>query len=147
MAKAKPVVKAAALDKTINASTEALTNACANADKSVKKVSAEVKKLRAECKRHMKKKSTLTKRSKTAQAKYKKSPDAAGKKAIATVTKELKVTESALAKARNTKAGLIVEWDALKVASKRLTAYTKAIATADKALNKPTKKRRKAKKK
>jgi hypothetical protein len=146
MAKARPVVKAAALDKTINASTDALNKACAEADKSVAKVAADVKKLRAECKRHMKKKSTLTKRSKTASDKYKKSPDAASKKAVAAVTKELKATVTALGKARATKAVQLVELDSIKKSSKRLTAYTKGIAAADKVLNKPTKNRRKAKK-
>ena len=146
MAKAKPVVKAAALDKTLNASTDALTKACAEAVKSVTKVSAEVKKLRAECKTLMKRKSALTKRSKTATAKYKKAPDAASKKAVATVAKDIKTTVSALDKARKTKASLIIEWDGLKIASKRLTAYTKGIAAADKILNKPAKKRRTVKK-
>jgi len=145
MAKAKPVVKAAALDKTINASTESLTKACGNAATAVTKKTAEAKKLLAEVKRHTKKKTTLTKRSKTAAAKLKKDTNAANKKAVATVAKELKATKAALDKARASKAVVLTELAALKAASKRLTAYTKAIAAADKALNKPAKKRRKRK--
>jgi hypothetical protein len=52
MAKAKPVVKAAALEKTTNASTDSLTKACTNAVTAVTKKIAEAKKLIAEVKRH-----------------------------------------------------------------------------------------------
>ena len=145
MAKAKPVIKAAALDKTINASTESLTKVCGNAATAVTTKTAEAKKLLTEVKRHLKKKSTLTKRNKTAAAKLKKDANAANKKAVAAVAKELKATNAALDKARTSKAVVLTELAALKTASKRLTAYTKAIATADKALNKPAKKRRKKK--
>ena len=43
MAKAKPVVKAAALDKTINTSVDSLTNACANAVTAVTNKTADAK--------------------------------------------------------------------------------------------------------
>ena len=145
MAKAKPVIKAAALDKTINASTESLTKACGNAVTAVTTKSAEAKKLLAEVKRHLKKKSTLTKRSKTAEAKLKKDTNAANKKAVAAVAKELKATKAALDKTRASKAVVLTELASLKASSMRLTAYTKAIAVADKVLNKPAKKRRKRK--
>ncbi len=145
MAKAKPVVKAAALDQTINASIDSLTNACSNAATAVTKKTAEAKILTAEIKRHTKKKATLTKKSKTAATKLKKDTNAANKKAVAAVTKELKSTKAALDKARASKAVVSTELASLKAASKRLTAYTKAIAAADKVLNKPAKKRRKRK--
>ena len=145
MAKAKPVVKAAALDKTINASTDSLTNACGNAVNAITKNTAEVKKLTAEIKRHTKKKTTLTKRNKTAAAKLKKDTNAANKKAVAAVAKDLKSTKVALDKARASKAVVSTELAALKSVSKRLNAYTNAIAAADKILNKPVKKRRKKK--
>ena len=66
MARAKPVVKATALEIIINASTDSLTKACTNAVTAVTKKIAEAKKLTAEIKRHARKKATLTKRSKTA---------------------------------------------------------------------------------
>ena len=72
MAKAKPVVKAAALEKTINTSIEALSKASDAAGTAVTKKTAEAKKLTAEVKRHTKKKVTLTKRNKAATAKVKK---------------------------------------------------------------------------
>ena len=146
MARAKPVVKAAALDKTINAATDSLTNACSSAETAVTKKAAEAKKLLVEVKRHLKKKTTLTKRSKTATAKLKKDTNAANKKAVAAVTKELNATKTALDKARASKAVVLTELGALKAASKRLTAYTKAIAAADKVLHKPVKKKRSKKK-
>jgi len=146
MAKAKPVVKAAALDKTINASIDSLTKACGNAETAVTRKSAEAKKLLAEVKRNLKKKTTLTKRSKTAAAKLKKDANAVNKKAVAAVTKELNATKTALDKSRASKAVVLTELASLKAASKRLTTYTKAIAAADKVLNKPAKKRRAKKK-
>lgn len=146
MAKAKPVVKAAALDKTINASIDSLTKACGSAETAVTIKSAEAKKLLAEVKRHLKKKTTLTKRSKTAGAKLKKEANAANKKAVAAVTKELNATKAALDKSRASKAVVLTELASVKTAAKRLTTYTKAIAAADKVLNKPAKKRRAKKK-
>jgi len=143
MAKAKPVVKAAALDKTINASIDSLTKACSDAVTAVAKKTAEAKKLLAEVKLHLKKKATLTKRSKAATAKLKKDTNAANKKAVAAIAKELKSTKAALDKARASKTVVLTELAALKVSSKRLTAYTKVISATDKALNKPAQKRRK----
>ena len=143
MAKAKPVVKAAALDKTINASIDSLTKAYSDAVTAIAKKSAEAKKLLTEIKRHLKKKATLTKRSKAATAKLKKDANAANKKAVTAVARELKATNAALDKARARKTVILTELAALKISSKRLMVYTKVIATADKALNKPAKKRRK----
>jgi len=146
MVKAKPVVKATALDKTINASVEALTKASSAADVAVAKKAAEAKKMLAEIRRHLKKKATLTKRNKTASEKLKKDASAVNKKAVAAVVKDLKVTNAALTKVRTSKAAVLAELASLKLASKRLNAYTKAIAAADKVLNKPAKKRRIVKK-
>ena len=46
-------------------------------------------------------------------------------------------------KTRASKAVVLTELASLKAASKRLTAYTKAITAADKVLNKPAKRRSK----
>ena len=146
MQKAKPVIKAAALDKKINSSMEALSNASASTALAITKKAVEAKKLTAEVKRHSKKKMTLTKRNKTATTKNKKLPNAANKKAAAAVVKELNSTKAALDKSRANKAVVTTELAALRAAAKRLNAYTKAIAAADKVLNKPVKKKRIAKK-
>ena len=145
MAKAKTIIKAAALDKTIDASTGALTKACGSANSAVTGKAAEAKKLTVEVKRHTKKKATLTKRNKTAAAKAKKDASAANKKAAVSVAKELKAIKSALDKARANKAVVAAELASLKAASKRLTGYTKAIAAVDKVLNKPVKKKKRRK--
>ncbi len=142
MIKAKPIVKATTLDKTITASTDSLTKACNDAVTAITKKTAEAIKLMAEVKRHTKTKAILTRRSKTAAAKLKKDPNAANKKAVTDVAKEIKLTSSALDKARTNKAIVSTELAALRAASKRLNAYTKAITAADKVLNKPAKRRR-----
>ena len=72
MVKAKPVIKSAALDKTINASTDSLTKACSNAVTAITNKTAEAKKLVTEIRRYTKRKAILTKRSKTAAARLKK---------------------------------------------------------------------------
>jgi len=146
MVKAKPVVNAAALDKTINTSVEALTQATSAANDAVVKKSAEAKKMLAEINRHLKKKATLTKRNKTASAKLKKEANATNKSAVAAVVKELTATNAALTKVRTSKAAVLTELALLRSSSKRLNAYTKAITAADKIINKPAKKRRIVKK-
>lgn len=145
MAKAKPVIKAAALGKKLDAHAESLSKATSHAATAVTTKTAEAKKLATKVKRHTKKKSTLAKRLKTATAKLKKEANAANKKALAAVTKEMKDIKSALDKSRAHKELVAIELAALKAASKRLNAYTKAIAATDKALNKPVKKKKKRK--
>lgn len=143
MAKSKPIMKAAALDKTITSATESLTKACSNAVAAVTAKQAEEKKLNTQIKQHTKKKATLTKRNKTAAARFKKDPSAVNKKAAATVSKDLNAIKTALEKIRANKTAVSTELSALKAAAKRLTAYTRGISTADKVLNKPAKKKRK----
>ena len=146
MAKTKPVVKAAALDKAVNATVDVMSTAATAANSAVIKVAAEVKKLTVEVKRQTKKKGVLAKRNVAAKAKLKKVADATNKKLVSTVGKELKSVTSAQSKARVSKAIVATELASLKVAQKRLNAYSKAIAAADKVLNKPVKKRAKTKK-
>jgi len=145
MAKAKPILKAAAIDKTVTTATESLSKANSNADTAVTAKKAEEKKLTAQIKQQMRKKKTLAKRSKTTAAKLKKDTNAENKKAAAAVAKEMKTVSTALDKARVSKKVVSTELAALKATSKRLTAYTKAINAADKVLNKPVKKKAKKK--
>lgn len=145
MAKAKPVIKAAALSKTLDAHAESLSKASSHAFIAVTKKTAEAKKLTADVKRHTKKKATLAKRVKTAAARLRKDANATNKKAAAAVTKELNGIKSALDKSRAHKALVAMELSALNAAKKRLDSYTKAVAAADKVLNKPVKKKKKRK--
>lgn len=146
MAKTKPIVKAATLDDEINSSIKALSDATGAASASIIKVMAEAKKLTTEIKRHVKKKSVLIKRNKTALAKLKKSSNAATNKAAATVTNALKETKVALDAARTNKTSASAELASLRLVQKRLKAYSKVMVTADKLLNAPKKKRRIVKK-
>jgi hypothetical protein len=146
MATAKPVVNAAALDKTINASVEAIANATSAANAAVTSKSAEYKKLLTEVKRHTKKRGVLTKRGKAAETKNKKTPNAANMKAVADISKQLKETLVVQENARASKSAVIAELSLLKASQKRLNAYSRAISSADKVLNKPIKKRRIVKK-
>ena len=142
----KTIIKSSALNKTIDAATSSIETASNDASKAVDKVTSDAKKLTAEVKRHTKKRSTLTKRKKTTAARQKSNPNAENRKALAAVVKELKTTISAQDKARTNKAKTTDELTALRDASKKLNAYSKAIAAADRALNKPKKKvRRKSK--
>ena len=70
MAKAKPVIKAAALSKTLDAHAESLSKASSHASIAVTKKTAEAKKLTTDVKRHTKKKATLAKRVKTSAASF-----------------------------------------------------------------------------
>ncbi len=146
MARTKPIIKAETLDEVIHSSVKALSDATSTVNASIIKVTAEAKKLTTEIKRHVKKKGVLIKRNKTALAKLKKSPNAANNKAVDIVTNALKETKVALDNARTNKASASVELASLRLVQKRLKAYSKAMATADKALNAPIKKRRKVKK-
>ncbi len=103
--------------------------------------------LQIEIRRHLKKKTILTKRSKAAVTKYKKSPDAASKKSIDAIAKELNLIQVALKKARASKVLVLAELVALRAATKRLSAYTRAITAADKVLNKPVVKKKRSTKK
>ena len=142
----KTIIKSSALNKTIDAATSSIESASNDAGKAVAKVTSDAKKLTAEVKRHTKKRSILTKRKKAATTKQKSNPNAANRKALATVVKELKSTISAQEKARTNKTKTTEELNGLRDASKRLNAYSKAIAAADRVLNKPKKKaRRKSK--
>ena len=147
MVKTKPVIKAAALEKTITTSIEALSKASDAAGTAVTKKIAENNKLQIEIGRHLKKKTILTKRSKAAVTKYKKSPDAASKKSIDAIAKELNLIQVALKKARASKVLVLAELVALRAATKRLSAYTRAITAADKVLNKPVVKKKRSTKK
>ena len=64
---------------------------------------------------------------------------------MAAVTKELKAAKNALDKARASKVVAATELAALKAAAKRLTAYTKAIAAADRCLINQQRKRKRKK--
>ena len=145
--KKRPIAKSASVEKNIDVALERLDAACTEGDKAVAARSKIAKKLNAESRRLNKKRATLVKRSKVAAVKAKADPSAATRKALREAVTELAATRKALAKTRAAKAVNTPELAALKVAQRQANAYGKAIAQADKVLNKPKKKRKKRAKK
>jgi hypothetical protein len=145
--KKKPVVKNAALTKVVDTSLANLEAATANGAKALALATKNSKQSSAAGKRLSKKRVALIKRSKSAAAKAKKDPVAANKKALNAITKELAAIRKEAAKNKIVKAANFEELSGLRISCRRLSAYGKAIAAADRVLNKPKKKtrRRKAK--
>ena len=146
MAKAKKsIAKSSAVDKLLAGAIDKLTEANAKCGKAVASRSKDAKKFATAVKRLAKRKATLLKRKKTASNRVKKDSNTDNKKALRAVIKDLAATNRDLGKARKVKAANTAELSPLKAANRRLTAYTKGIAAADKVINKPKKKTRKKK--
>ena len=103
------------------------------------------KNLSAEAKRLGKKRKTLNNRRNSAAAKAKKDPVVANRNALRKVARELADVRKAVAKNKPVKAANFGELSGLRISCRRLAAYGRALAAADKALNKPKKKSRKRK--
>ncbi|MBW2525446.1 MAG: hypothetical protein JRI23_14770 [Deltaproteobacteria bacterium] len=140
--KAKTIAKSAAVTKKIDTALGALGAALTDSNKAVVARTRTNKKLTAELKKLNRQRRVLAKRKVTAAAKAKKAPNALNRRALKAVEKDLVATRKALVKARADKAGNAAELKALKAALRQSTAYSKAIAQADKALNKPTRRRK-----
>ena len=85
------------------------------------------------------------KKVKTAAKRVKKDANAANKKAVKVIKKDIAIVKKDIAKLKTVKSAVSEELASLKLASKRAAAYAKSVASADKVLNKPKKKRRKKK--
>jgi len=139
----KSTVKSSALEKTISTSIDSLSSAFSVSASAVETLSKDAKKLTLESKRLAKKRMMLMKRKKTAATKLKKTPDAANRKALKDVEKELAVVTKMIDKVKPQKTESAEELTALKACFRRVSAYMKSIEGADKVLNKPKKKVRK----
>ncbi len=144
-AKKKTVVKNASLAKVIDTALDNLEKANANGAKALANATKKGKKLSAEAKRLGKKRKTLNNRRNSAAAKAKKYPVVANRNALKKVARELADVRKAVAKNKPVKAANFGELSGLRISCRRLAAYGKALAAADKALNKPKKKARKRK--
>ena len=144
MAKAKksPVAKSAVVEKSIVSSLETLAKVCKDAERAVTVRAAEVKKLMLQMKRLSKRKVVLSKRKKTLAEKNKKAPAADLKKQLRETEKELNAAKKDYAKLKVSKQAASEELANLRAHLKRVTAYMKVIKSADKALEKPKKKKR-----
>lgn len=141
MAKAKKsIAKSAAQEKGLGDALEKLAATYTAGDAAVASRSKDGKKFAAEVKKLSKRKATLTKKKKTATNRAKKEASKDNKAALRGALKDLKAVAKDLTKAQAVKKANATELSGLKATQKRLTAYTKAIAQADKALNKPKKK-------
>lgn len=141
----KPVIKNTALVKVIDTSLTNLETATTNGVKALALATKKSKQSSTEGRRLNKKRVTLIKRRKTAAAKAKKDPDAANKKVLKAVDKELAAIRKEVAKNKIVKAANFEELSGLRVSCRRLEAYMKTLAAADRALNKPKKKTKKRK--
>lgn len=139
------IAKGAALEKLVSSSVDQLAAAAENVSKAVVTRSGESKKLLAENKRLNKKLAALAKRKKAAEKKLRATPDAANRKVLASVGKELVSIKKLVQKNKVEKVTLAEELATLKLSHKRASAYAKALATADKQLNKPVKKKKRRK--
>ena len=139
----RPIAKSAAVEKNITVALEKLGAASTDGDKAVAARSKISKQLNTESRRLNKKRGVLLRRGKVAAAKAKATPNAEARKALRETASELAAVRKALAKNKAAKAVNTPELAALKAAQRQATAYGKAIAQADKVLNKPKKKRRK----
>lgn len=144
-AKIKPVVKSAAVEKTVEAALTSLTAVSESCVTAIALRSKDAKSNTAESKHLAKKRAILMKRKKGAASKVKKDPSAANKKAVKDIEKELATVVKLSAKLKPAKVSNAAELVALKTNQKKLAAYVKGIEQADKALNKPKKKKRKSK--
>lgn len=141
----KPVIKSTALVKVADTSLANLEAAASNGNKALALATKTAKKLSAEAKRLSKKRISLIKRRKSAAAKAVKDPVAANKNALKAIDKELAAVRKDAAKNKVVKTNNFEELSGLRVSCRRLTAYNKAIAAADRVLNKPKKKTRRKK--
>lgn len=140
--KKKSVVKNVSLVKVLDTTLTNLEMATTNGSAALALATKNSKKAAAEGKRLSKKRVSLIKRRKAAAAKVQKDPVVVNKNALKAVDKELAAIRKAAAKNRTIKAANFDELSGLRTSCKRLNAYSKAIAAADKVLNKPKKKTR-----
>jgi len=143
----KKVITSERALKTIDAAITDLTEMVSLTAQAVIEKSTEKKRLLTSAKRLAKKRATLARKIKTAAGKFKKEATAANKKIVALLKKEHASLKKELLKLTARKSQSAKELAALKLSSKRASAYKKAISASDKVLNKPKKKRRVAKKK
>jgi len=141
----KPVIKNTALVRVIDTSLANLETATTNGVKALALATKKSKQSATEGRRLNRKRVALIKRRIATGKKAKKNPDAATKKALTVVNRELAAIRKAVAKNKIVKAANFEELSGLRVSCRRLAAYMKTLAATDRILNKPKKKTRKRK--
>lgn len=140
--KKKPVTKNSVIAKTIESSVSNLTDALEKVEKSVTVRSSESKKMMSETRRLKKRRQSQMGKKKRAIAAEKKNSSGDTRKAVRSIQSELVATNKALVKVTATRQIVLEELSGLKDSQKKLRAYAKGIAAADKQMARKPKRRR-----
>ncbi|WP_455209111.1 hypothetical protein [Kaarinaea lacus] len=146
MANAKRLATSSSIAKKIQIATENLILAKQDGEVSASSLEKDRKKFLADNKRLSKKRAVLTKKKKIAANRLKKDPNTENRKVASSIVKELAVVKKAGDKARAISSVNAEELKSVKASLKQASAYLAGIEKADKQLNKPQKKKRRAKK-
>ncbi len=145
--KKKTLIKSSMAKSKHEAAVSALSTTCEESNKAVAARAKDGKKNASLVARLGKKRATLTRRKKIAVARLKKTPGADNRKALNAVIKDINTVSKDLKKAKAVKDANNLELSGLRATLKKASAYMKAIASADKILNRPKKKKRRTRKK
>lgn len=145
--KKKTLIKSSAAKSRHEAAVSALSKTCEESSNAVDARAKDGKKNASLVTRLGKKRATLVKRKKIAVVRLKKTPGADNRKALNAVIKDINTVSKDLKKAKAVKDANNLELSGLRATLKKASAYMKAIASADRILNKPKKKKRRARKK
>lgn len=143
-AKKKPIIRSTQFVNTIDTSVERLNEALNKGKVAVAKRSKDSLQQLALIRRLKKKKQALLNRKTRATAKQKKAPSAEITKLIRSSAREIASIKKQLTKATALRQANLAELSLLRVNLRRASAYVKAINSAEKRLNKPKRRRRKA---
>lgn len=144
-AKKKALIKGGALEKLVDSAVDNMKSALASGSAAIDVHSKEVKSLNTLSARLRKKRAALLKRKKATSSKLKKSPNAESRKLLRDVERELVSVRKELGKTTSAKEAAAGELSVLKSNFKKVSLYSKGIEKADKALNKPAKKKKRRK--
>ena len=144
--KKKPLIKSSMAKSKLETAVSVLSAACEEGNKAIIARAKDGKKNASLVSRLSKRRTALVKRKSAAAARLKKDASADNRKALNAVNKDIKSVSSELKKAKSVKDANNLELSGLRATLKSANAYMKAIAAADRVLNRPKKKRRARKK-
>ena len=144
--KKKPLIKSSMAKSKLETAVSVLSAACEEGNKAIIARAKDGKKNALLVSRLSKRRTALVKRKSAAAARLKKDASADNRKALNAVNKDIKSVSSELKKAKSVKDANNLELSGLRATLKSANAYMKAIAAADRVLNRPKKKRRARKK-
>lgn len=144
VARKKPIIRSTLLTNMIDTSIERLNEAQNKGDVAATRRAKDSLKQLALIRRLKKKTQALSKRKTRAIAKKRKAPSAEITRLIRSSTREITSIKKQLARATATRQANLAELSVLRENKRRVSAYVKAINSADKKLNKPKMRRRKS---